>query len=83
MTKLFLPAIAGLLLLAGCAQHYVIVQTDFTRISTDSKPKYKDGYYYFTDARGQQTRISAGKVREVSPASMVDEPNSQFKSSAH
>jgi len=79
MTKLLLPFLAGLLLLAGCAQNYVIVRSDFSRLYVNNKPKYRDGYYYFKDADGQPDRISAGRVREVSPASMVDDPNSRFK----
>jgi len=77
--KTLLPALAGLFLLAGCARNYVIVQPDFTRINVNNKPKYKEGYYYYRDAHGQETRISAGRVREVAPASMVSDPNSGFK----
>ena len=79
MRKTLLPALAGLFLLAGCARNYVIVQSDFTRINVNNKPKYKEGYYYYRDAHGQETRISAGRVREVAPASMVGDLNSQFK----
>lgn len=79
MKKTLLPALAGLLLLAGCAQHYVIVQTDYSRIYLNNKPQYKDGYYFYKDATGQQTSISSSKVREVSPADMVDDPNAKFK----
>ena len=79
MTKLFFPVLAGLLLLSGCAHNYVIVRTDFSRLYLNNKPKYKDGYYYFKDANGQPDRIPAGRVREVGPASMVDDPNAQFK----
>jgi hypothetical protein len=81
MRKTLLPALAGLFLLAGCARNYVIVQNDFTRINVNNKPKYKEGYYYYRDARGQETRISAGHVREVAPANMVSDPNAGFKSS--
>ena len=80
MRKTLLPALAGLVLLAGCAQHYVIVRTDFSRIYINNKPKFKDGYYYYKDATGQQTSISSGKVREVSPADMVTDPNAGFRS---
>jgi len=80
MRKTLFPALAGLVLLAGCAQHYVIVRTDFSRIYINNKPKFKDGYYYYKDATGQETSISSGRVREVSPANMVDDPNAKFKS---
>jgi hypothetical protein len=80
MRKTLLPTLAGLLLLAGCAQNYVIVQNDFSRIYVNNKPKFKDGYYYYKDSRGQETWISGGKVREVAPANMVTDPNAGFKS---
>jgi hypothetical protein len=79
MTKSLLPLLAGLLLLGGCAQHYVIVRSDFSRLYLNNKPKYKDGYYYFKDADGQPDSISAGRVREVAPANMVDDPTAKFK----
>jgi hypothetical protein len=80
MTKSLFLLLAGLLFFAGCAQNYVIVRSDFSRLYLNNKPKYRDGFYYFKDANGQPDRISAGRVREVAPASMVDDPNSQFKS---
>jgi len=79
MTKSLFPIFAGLLLLGGCAQHYVIVRSDFSRIYINNKPKFKDGYYYFKYANGQADRISAGRVREVAPADMVSDPNAGFK----
>ena len=79
MTKLLLPTLVGLLLLAGCSQNYVIVRTDFTRLYVNNKPKYKDGYYYYKDFDGQPTRIPAGRVREVAPTNMVSDPNAKFK----
>jgi hypothetical protein len=79
MAKSLLLLLAGLLFFAGCAQHYVIVRSDFSRIYINNKPKYKDGYYYFKYANGQADRISAGHVREVSPADMVSDPNAGFK----
>ena len=79
MIKLLLSTLAGLLLLTGCARNYVIVRSDFSRIYVNNRPKYKDGYYYYKDASGEQTRIPAGRVREVAPASMVSDPNAAFK----
>jgi uncharacterized lipoprotein YajG len=79
MSKPLLTILAGLLLLAGCAQHYVIVQNDFTQISASTKPKLKDGYYYYKDAQGKDASISSGRVREVAPASMVTDPTAGFK----
>lgn len=79
MRKTLLPTLAGILLLTGCARNYVIVQNDFSRIYVNNKPKFKDGYYYYKDARGQQQVISSTRVREVSPADMVTNPNAPFK----
>jgi len=81
MRKTLLPALAGLFLLSGCAHGYVIVQNDFSRIYVKNKPKFKDGYYYYKDARGQEAWISSGRVREVGPADMVGDQNAQFKNS--
>lgn len=79
MRKLFLPFLAALFFAAGCSQNYVIVRSDFSRLYVNNKPKYKDGYYYYKDANGQPMRISSGRVREVSPANMVSDPNAGFK----
>ena len=38
---------------------------------TASKPKLKNGVYYFKDARGQEQAITAGRVTEMEPASMA------------
>jgi hypothetical protein len=79
MPKPLLLLFAGLLLLSGCARNYVIVRTDFSKLYVNNKPIYKDGYYYYKDAQGQPMRLSAGRVREVSPAHMVSDPNAGFK----
>jgi len=79
MRKTLLPALTGILLLTGCARNYVIVQNDFSRIYVHNKPKFKDGYYYYKDAHGEQQVISSNRVREVSPADMVSNPNAPFK----
>lgn len=79
MRKALLALFVSLLFLAGCSQNYVIVRTDFSRLYVNNKPTYKDGYYYYKDANGQPMRISSGRVREVSPANMVSDPNARFK----
>ena len=80
MSKILLPTLAGLLLLAGCSQNYVIVKNSGEKISAHGRPKYVNGYYYYTDATGQKTRISGGNIREVAPANMVSDPTAGFKS---
>lgn len=65
-------------LFTGCARHYVITLTSGARITTLSKPKLKGPVYVFKDAKGQPAQVSAGRVREIVPASMAREEGSQF-----
>ncbi len=67
------------LMLAGCAHPYVIKRQNGTRITTSNKPKLDHGYYVFKDAQGRVSRIPAGSVRQIEPASMAEEEKSQFK----
>jgi hypothetical protein len=72
MKKLFLPAVAGLLFLSGCARSYVLILNDGERITTRGKPKMVNGYFVYKDAPGHYAEpIRSGNVREVSPASMA------------
>ncbi len=66
-------------LTAGCARHYVIRLNNGVQVTTTSKPKLKNGTYYFKDARGKTQAIAAGRVSEVAPASMAREEKSPFK----
>ena len=78
MRKLLLPLVLTLLVLCGCANHYVVKLTNGTRITTASKPKLKGSDYHFKDAKGGDNVISRGRVAEIEPASMVAE-DTQFK----
>ena len=60
-------------LLSGCASHYRITLNNGTQITTNSKPKLKNGDYYYTDASGHQAFVPAVRVREIAPASMKEE----------
>jgi hypothetical protein len=74
-----LPALLLLLiLLTGCARTYVITMSSGARITTQGKPKLRDSTYFFKDAKGQPGQVSAGRVREIAPASMAKEEGSQF-----
>jgi hypothetical protein len=73
MKKLALPLLIGLVALSGCAHQYVLKLNNGRDIVTATKPKLKDGIYYFKDARGQQQMVSSARVSEVEPASMVKE----------
>ena len=73
MTRLILPLLVGLLVLSGCANHYVIKLTNGAELTTASKPQLKDGAYHFKDAKGQDRAVAAGRVREIAPASVAAE----------
>jgi hypothetical protein len=73
MKKLTLPLLVGLLVLNGCASHYVIKFTNGTELTTTSKPHLRDGAYYFKDAKGQERAIAAARIREIAPASIAAE----------
>ncbi len=71
MKKLALPLVLGLLSLSGCANEYVLKLGNGQTLVTASKPKLKDGIYYFKDARGQPHATTAARVGEIEPASMA------------
>ena len=82
MRKTLLPALAGFILLTGCARNYVISLSDGEKIQASTKPKLENGFYHYKDATGQEARpIFASRIREIAPASMVSDPTSGFKSS--
>lgn len=62
-----------LFLTSGCASRYVVVTTNGTQITSRGKPKLVNGYYRFEDVQGQQMVLPSGRVREISPASMMDD----------
>ncbi len=79
-----LTQIALLLLLAascGCARHYVITLTNGSRVSTKGKPHLEGGYYVYKDVLGQKNWVSAGRVSEVAPASMMGSSTKNFSAS--
>jgi hypothetical protein len=82
MKKILPAALAGLLILTGCASGYVMTMRSGERIHTTHKPQLVNGFYYFTDATGHDSRpVFSGSVREIAPAGMESpDPGSQFKS---
>jgi hypothetical protein len=73
-----MPAIAllvGVTLLTGCAHSYVLRLTNGSEITTASKPHFKDGTYYFKDAKGEEQWIMAASVSEIAPASVAKAEN--------
>ncbi len=67
-----------MLMLAGCSRKYVITTTNGNRITTQGKPKLKQSVYIFKDSEGRESFVSAGRVREIAPASMSQEPSKLF-----
>ena len=55
----------GLGLFTGCASHYVITMSNGTQVGTQGKPELKGGSYYFKDANGKETSVSAGRVSQI------------------
>ena len=78
MKQLLLLALLGSSLLCGCSRQYVMTMNNGARITTNGKPKLDGQSYVFKDAKGQEVRVPAGRVREIAPASMVQD-NAQFK----
>ncbi len=72
MNKVTLSLLIGLMALTGCAHHYVMKLNNGAEVSTASKPKLKEGVYYFKDAKGQEQAVPAARVREIAPASVAE-----------
>ncbi len=69
----------GLLLLCGCARHYVITLNNGSQIGTRSKPHLQNGVYVFKDGLGNQSYVAAGRVAEISPAWATSSKPDPFK----
>ena len=78
MKKRLLPLALCVSLLAGCARHYNLKLANGSVVTTASKPRLENGGYHFKDASGKDVYIPATRVREIAPASMSKDPNSQF-----
>jgi hypothetical protein len=70
------------LLTTGCSHQYVVRMTNGSRITTSSKPKLDRGYYTFKDAKGNQQRVQAGRIKEIAPADMATDERSKFKTAS-
>lgn len=80
MNKIALPLLLGVLVGAGCAQHYTIKMSNGSTITTASKPKLQGSYYHFKDATGQDNVVPQGRVMLIEPTSMASEEKKQFQS---
>jgi hypothetical protein len=52
--------------------------TNNTRLSAASKPRLEGGNYYYKDAAGRTISVPAGRVREISAASMAQDDQKRF-----
>jgi hypothetical protein len=59
--------------LSGCSHSYVMKMTNNSRIVTANKPKLKNGFYVYKDAKGNEHSVSQGRISEIEPLSMADE----------
>jgi len=73
MKRLGLILALGLLTLCGCSSAYVMKLSNGARIVTPSKPKLKNGNYYYKDARGEVNVVPQTRVQEIEPTSMAEE----------
>jgi hypothetical protein len=73
MKRLVVLMVACLLSVCGCAHQYVMKLSNSQEILTPSKPKLKDGVYYYKDAHGGVHRISQSRVQMIEPAKMAAE----------
>ncbi len=65
----------------GCARNYVMTLSNGSRTMSRGKPKLEQGVYKFKDVAGQEHMVSAGRVREIAPASMAKKESTRFNPS--
>jgi hypothetical protein len=79
MNRLWLALLLAPLLLAGCARNYVMSLNNGARVTTRGKPKLEGGAYVYKDIRGEISRVPAGRVTEIAPASLAKDRSRKFK----
>ena len=78
MKKSCLLLSLSLLALTGCARHYVMKLSNGARVITASKPRLKDGFYYYKDGAGRRSYESQSRVLEIEPVTMARREKSPF-----
>lgn len=77
--KRLIMAMLLALMFTGCASQYTLRLTNGRSVMTASKPKLKNGYYYYKDARGKENSIAQSRVIEMMPTSMAKKEKGPFK----
>jgi hypothetical protein len=74
-----LAPVIGLILLCGCARHYILKLSNGYEIESAGKPKLVGGSFRYRDAKGHDHLIPESRVLEMEPASMATEDQKTFK----
>jgi len=83
MKRIWVPLAIGLVVLSGCANHYVVKMNNGVQITVPNKPKLVHGAYRYKDSNGKEWAVPADRVREIEPASMAKEEQSTFTPVVH
>ncbi len=69
--KMLFPALAAVLLLAGCAHRYDVTLTNGVRLTNVSRPLLdrESGVYVYKDIAGHKRQVIASRVEEIEPHS--------------
>jgi len=78
MKKAAWVLLVGLSVLTGCAHNYVMTLNNGSQIITATKPRLERSSYIYKDAKGRDCFVPAGRVREITPASMAKEEKPMF-----
>lgn len=73
-----LAPVIGLLLLCGCAQHYIMKLSNGYQIDSIGRPKLEHGNFRYRDALGHDHLIPESRVLEMEPSSMSAEEQKTF-----
>jgi hypothetical protein len=78
MKTLVLLLAASLLVLCGCASHYVMKLGNGEQILVYGKPRLEGSAYYYKDGGGKEHMLPEVSVVEIEPASMAREKDDFF-----
>lgn len=73
--------VAMALVMCGCTRRYVMTYNNGSHLTVYGKPKFQNGSYIVKDRSGKAYLVPGGRVREISPSSMVPEGKDRFNPS--